>query len=333
MQIHRDKVDDTRLEYSTQVLIKAALARDIVVDILDRKASIIRLTQGNKVEWIKQATRTSRDTHVVAHILDDKNLTKKLLRENGLWVPAGEAYDTVSAYHLARARFGDRKAVIKPNTFSGGRGISFLPADSSIGAWQLAFQRVLNDVNSLLVEAFVPGDDYRFLVIGYQTVAVVRRIHAYVVGDGLHTIQALVAQKNADPRRGENADTPLCPLPLDETAQEQLQRQQANEATVLPAGRVIYLRTTANISNGGDSVDVTDEVEKGYCRIAENAAQALGAQVTGVDMLLTEATQPPAESNYSVIELNANPALAIHAAPYAGQPRPVAAALLDFLGF
>ena len=50
-------------------------------------------------------------------------------------------------------------------------------------------------------------------------------------------------------------------------------------------------------------------------------------------MPLTAQEEPASSGNHYILELNANPGFAIHAAHYRGTPRPVADALLIFSAF
>jgi glutamate--cysteine ligase len=128
-------------------------------------------------------------------------------------------------------------------------------------------------------------------------------------------------------------DTPLCPLSLDEVALEELNSQQLKVESIPAQGKSVYIRKTANISTGGDSIDYTDQVHDSYKKIAELSARTLSAHITGVDILIEEAALPQNKHNYVVLELNANPALAIHTHPDQGQSHQVESAVLDFLDF
>ena len=320
-------------EYSTYILISAALGRGINVDVLDEELQIIQLRHGTRREWIKQATHTSRDSHIVFNMLLQKHLTKKILEENKIATAKWRLYERLSEYRDARSAFGHIKAVIKPTCLNGGTGIVFLEKNASSEQWKRAFSEVFQYSKKILVEAFVEGDDYRFLVIDGEVIAVVMRLPANVRGDGVHTIEALIARKNADPRRGIHADTPLCPIVIDRSVEDYLARRNMSLKSVASKSDIVFLRSVSNISSGGDSVDVTDSIHPDYFNIAAKAALLFKSSIVGVDILLKNPRQAASSSNHSVIELNANPALAIHADPYIGKPRPVAEAVLDMLGF
>jgi glutamate--cysteine ligase len=70
-----------------------------------------------------------------------------------------------------------------------------------------------------------------------------------------------------------------------------------------------------------------------YKRLAERAAKACGAAISGVDMIIGDTGAGPEEGGYAVIELNYNPALHIHDFPAEGENRHVERHVLDLLGF
>ena len=100
------------------------------------------------------------------------------------------------------------------------------------------------------MEPFIKGKEYRFLVIGEETVAVLHRVPANVIGDGKSTISQLIAQKNLDPLRGKGYKTPLEKIEIDENMKLFLQQQQITVDTVLPEGKLQYLRENSNIFYG-----------------------------------------------------------------------------------
>jgi glutamate--cysteine ligase len=111
-------------------------------------------------------------------------------------------------------------------------------------------------------------------------------------------------------------------------------KNQGKTVTEVPKlGQTVYLRENSNISTGGDSLDYTDDIIDAYKEIAVAATKAVGAKICGVDMVIQDIKAKPDGHNYSIIELNFNPALHIHNYPYAGKNRHVEEKVLDLLGF
>ena len=321
------------MELSTQILIKEALRRGIQVDILDAADNFIRLLKDQHVEYVKQATRTARDTYIAPLIMENKEVTKIILREHGVSVPEG-----VTAHSLAEAlehysRFRARGIVVKPKSTNFGKGITIFKEFPTMADYRQAVQLAFEYDHTVLIEAFIPGREYRFLVIGAEVAAVLHRVPANVTGDGVHSITELVALKNQDPLRGAGYVTPLEKIKLGPVEQAFLKLQGKGVDDVPRPGETVFLRENSNISTGGDSIDFTDDVADGYKTIALQAAEAVGAQICGADIIIANTGAAPEPGNYSVIELNFNPALHIHDFPYRGKNRGVAQKVLNLLGF
>jgi glutamate--cysteine ligase/glutathione synthase len=321
------------LELSTQILIQEAQHRNIHVEILDRSDNFIRLSRGSQVEYVKQATKTSADTYISSLIMENKIVTKRILQEHGIQVPADSTFSSMEAALLQAGRFVGQSIVIKPKSTNFGKGVViFKPLDSE-QSYRSAIEQAFEYDSSVMVEPFITGKEYRFLVIGDETIAVLHRVPANVTGNGVHTIEQLVDEKNESPLRGTGYVTPLEKMKLGEIERDFLQGQGRSVRDIPNKGETIYLRENSNISTGGDSLDYTDEVLDAYKAIAVQATKAVGARICGADLIIQDIQAEPNASNYGIIELNFNPALHIHNFPYRGLNRHVEHKVLDLLGF
>ncbi|MBU3812633.1 MAG: bifunctional glutamate--cysteine ligase GshA/glutathione synthetase GshB, partial [Candidatus Niameybacter stercoravium] len=218
-----------------------------------------------------------------------------------------------------------------PKSTNFGKGISIFPEGTQVEDLESAFKEAFKHDNTVLVEEFIKGKEYRFLVIGEEVVGILHRVPANVVGDGVHTIKELVSLKNQDPLRGEGYRRPLEKIHLDETARLFLKAQGLDFESIPEEGICIYLRENSNISTGGDSIDYTDLICDYFKQLAVEASHAAGAKICGVDMMIENVAD--SNSSYAVIELNFNPAIHIHSYPYKGKERNIAQKILKLLGF
>ncbi|KAB2951535.1 bifunctional glutamate--cysteine ligase GshA/glutathione synthetase GshB [Heliorestis acidaminivorans] len=319
------------LELSTQILIRDAITRGISFEILDREENFLKLTQGSKVEYVKQATKTSKDSYISYLIMENKVVTKELLKEQGLTVPASLSYSSIDEAKLSFDKFQGAKIVIKPKSTNYGIGISIFKEHFTKKEFDRALEIAFRYDQTVLVEHFAPGKEYRFLVIGNEVVGVLQRVPANVQGDGHKNIRELVQVKNKDPLRGQGHKTPLEKIALGEI-EEGFLKSQGKDFDYIPAqGEVVFLRENSNISTGGDSIDYTDTVHESYKQLALKAAQAVRANITGVDIMIQDINKPYDDSNYAIIELNFNPAMYMHYYPYQGKRRPVGEKVLSLL--
>lgn len=326
-------MDTSSLELSTQVLIAEALRRGVAVEILDPVDNFIALRRDGRTEYVKQATRTSADTYISALLMENKQVTKHVLRAAGLRVPDGQQYHDAETAAKDAARWSDRHIVVKPNSTNFGEGITILGPTAGSEAYLAAVAVAFTHDASILVEQFIEGREFRFLVISGRTRAVLHRVPANVTGDGQSTIRELVEIKNRHPFRGEGYRKPLEKIRLGEIEIAFLAAQNLTPESVPKAGMTVYLRRNSNISTGGDSLDFTDTMPAVYQRLAEQATAVAGATICGLDMIIPDLDQTGPDAPYTILELNFNPALHIHDFPAEGENRHVERYVLDAIGF
>ncbi|WP_430816429.1 bifunctional glutamate--cysteine ligase GshA/glutathione synthetase GshB [Carboxylicivirga sp. RSCT41] len=321
------------MELSTQLLLRDALIRGVAIDIMDRSENFVRLSRGNNTQYVMQATRTSLDNYASILLMENKVMTKKVLETAGISTPPGKEY-TDDKLALASFSFYKKKSiVIKPKSTNFGLGISILKDNQDEAMFVRAVNMAFEHDNTILIEQFVSGREYRMFIINDELVGILHRVPANVVGDGKLTISQLIDVKNEDPLRGKGYKTPLEKIAKGEAEAMFLETQGLGFDSVPPDGETVFLRENSNISTGGDSLDFTDEVHESYKQLAIKAARALDVKVTGLDMMIDDISVPASSDNYSIIEMNFNPAIHIHCHPFKGQNRRLNARMLDALGF
>ncbi|WP_241524579.1 cyanophycin synthetase family protein [Vreelandella sulfidaeris] len=298
--------DDHMLGPSTAAIVNAATQRGIPHTRLSEENSYIQFGHGHRQQRI-QATVTGHTDLISYGIADDKEWTKQVLGDAGIPVPQGrvcsafeEALDAVHAIGYPVA--------VKPVIGNHGRGVSTNVEDDQAlsDAFNIASQRN----SSVIVEQYIRGEDHRLLVIGGKLVAAARRRPAHVVGDGVATLQALVDAENRDPRRGVGHENLLTQIKLDEQSLRLISQQNLSLKSVIPAGEIVFLKPTANLSTGGTATDVTDDVHPEVRYVAERIARLVGLDIIGIDLLAETLTKPLEEQSAAVVEVNAGPAFA-----------------------
>ena len=266
------------LELSTQILIKAGIKRGIAYEIIDRDENFVEFKKSNHRELVKQATKTSLDSYSSVLAMENKVVTKLLIERHGISTPQGVTFyntkDAVDAYDF----FAGKPIVVKPKSENFGIGITIFKFKYDKSEYIKAIELAFQSGGNIIIEEFVEGDEYRFLVIGDEVPGILRRVPANVVGDGKNTITKLVEIKNQDPLRGKGYKTPLEKISLG-TAEEMFLKQTNRTFDTIPEkDETVYLRENSNISTGGDSVDYTDDIPDTYKQIAVNSAKAVGAK-------------------------------------------------------
>ncbi|MBK6728183.1 MAG: cyanophycin synthetase [Xanthomonadales bacterium] len=311
---------------STMSLVRAAEARNIPWLRLNEQ-SLVQLGHGKYQQRI-QATVTGKTPHIAVELASDKEETNKILGSLGLPVPRQELVQSETGAIRAARRIGF-PVVTKPYNGNHGRGISIgLRSDEEVAE---GFAKAKEISRSVIVETFLEGDDHRLLVVNGELVAATRRTPGHVVGDGQHTIAQLVDIVNQDPRRGIGHEKVLTRLVLDAQAEMMMTRAGVTAESVPEVGRVIYLRSTANLSTGGTATDVTDIIHPDNRDMAVRAIRAIGLDVGGVDFLSTNIAESYRAIGGGICEVNAAPGFRMHVAPSEGTPRDVAAPVIDML--
>ncbi len=317
----REAADQYCLGPSTQAIVSAAEARDIPA---------IRLTDGNLVQlgygkaqrriWTAETARTGAIAEAIAQ---DKELTRKLLSGVGVPVPAGRVAQNPEDAWLAASALG-LPVVVKPQDANHGRGVSIRLEDKA--AVLAAFDYASKEGSGVVVERFISGTAYRVLVVGDRAVAAAGGDADQVVADGVHSIEELVALANQDPKRGEDAAQPLTTLVLDQISLELLRRQGLDAKSVPANGRTVLIHY-----NGDLTVDETDRMHPDVAASCVLAAQTIGLDVAGIDLIAEDISRPLERQDGAVIEVNASPGLVMHLKPLVGKPRPVGEAIVGQL--
>ncbi len=321
----RELDEDERLGPSTGSIVDAAVARGIPYRRLTR-GSLVQFGWGSKQRRI-QAAEVDSTSAVAESIGQDKDLTKRLLHAAGVPVPLGKPVESVDEAWEVALKVG-LPVVVKPQDGNQGKGVTVNITDRA--QLEEAYKNAAEH-GTVMVERFLPGHDFRLLVVGDQLVAAARREPPQVLGDGQHTVRELVDLVNLDPRRGEGHATSLTKIRLDDIALARLAMQDLTADSVPPKGQRVILRNNANLSTGGTATDVTDDVHPEVAARAIAAAQMVGLHICGVDMVAETVLRPLEEQGGGFVEVNAAPGLRMHLAPSYGKPRNVGQAMVDKL--
>jgi cyanophycin synthetase len=320
----RELDEDERLGPSTGSLVYAAVARDIPYRRLTT-GSLVQFGWGSKQRRI-QAAEIDSTSAIAESIAQDKELTKQILHASGVPVPIGRTvYDKEAAWEAAN-EIG-LPVVVKPRDGNQGKGVTvnIVTRDHL----EIAFAAAQEIGEAVMIERFITGHDFRMLVVGNKLIAAARREPPHVIGDGEHTVRQLVEIVNSDPRRGTGHATSLTKIRFDEIAHARLAVQGYSADSVLPKGARAVLRNNANLSTGGTATDVTDDVHPELAARAVAAAQMIGLDIAGVDVVCETVGRPLEKQGGGVVEVNAAPGLRMHLDPSYGKGRDVGAAAID----
>ena len=310
--------EDVRLGPSTGSIVDAAVQRNIPYRRMT-EGSMVQFGWGSKQKRI-QAAETSDTSAIAEAIAQDKELTKNLLAAAGVSVPIGEVVTNADDAWRAAQKIGG-PIVLKPKDGNQGKGVvANIQTEEKVRAGFVVTQAFGRET---IVERYLPGADYRLLIVGNRLSAAARREPAQVVGDGSHTVAELVEIENKNPLRGDGHATALTKIQFDDIALAHLASSGLTPKYVPKTGERILLRNNANLSTGGTATDVTDDVHPDVAASAIAAAQMIGLDIAGVDILCEAIYKPLEQQGGGIVEVNAAPGLRMHLKPSYGKSRPV----------
>lgn len=264
----------------------------------------------------------------IAKICDDKHATKNILVAADVPTPAGAYFkapldrEEIVAYATSLGY----PVCLKPNAWAKAKGVFPKVEDSK--TFRRLLDHLIDELNcpEILVEEHVAGSNVRVFVTGNKIIAASHMQAANVVGNGLQTLEDLIAAKNS--ARLQNPHLGGCKIVIDEEASETLLASGLNLQFVPENGQTVFLRKTANISKGGDSVDVTHRLSEQVRRMAISTIKAVpGLDHGGVDII----TLDPTDENVvaKVNEINPSAGLGPHIYPAAGNRTNPPSAIID----
>lgn len=275
-----------------------------------------------------RATMTEQTSSIAVDIASNKEETKRLLQEQAIPVAKGMTITSTDQIDEVIKRVGF-PLVFKPLDGNHGRGISI-----NIKTYEdavAAYEHAARISRKVIVERYITGYDFRVLVIDNKMVAAALRVPAHVKGDGTSTIQQLIDKENSDPRRGYGHENVLTEITVDRDTLDLLEKKNYTLDSMPTDGEQVFLKSTANLSTGGTSIDVTDHVHPQNIFYAERISKIIGLDICGIDIMAENLTEPLTQTGGVVLEVNAAPGFRMHVAPSEGLPRNVAGHVIDML--
>lgn len=326
LQTMREIREKVRLGPSTGSIVEEAVSRDIPWIRLGTN-SLVQLGYGiNQMRF--QATMTCKTSNIAVAIACNKEETKRMLDNASIPVAKGDICTNEEDLEKTIHTIG-YPIVIKPLDGNHGKGASI-----NVTGWEEAkagLEYAQKYSKRVIVEKFITGFDFRILVIDNKIVAAAKRVPAHVIGNGTTTIEELIAIENSDPKRGYGHENVLTEISVDRDTLDLLNRINYTLETIPLRGEIVYLKSTANLSTGGTSVDITDMLHPENIFLAERISRIIGLDICGIDIMAENLTQPLKENGGVILEVNAAPGFRMHLAPSEGLPRNVAAPVIDML--
>ena len=305
-----------KIPYLTQLVSKLApkVGASVVVEPEWGVASQIIYKNG----LVRSVFRYSLDLNSIASadIAKDKGYAKFFMKKKGYPVAEGT---TILENKRAKAINGKRNmafakkyvkkigfpAIIKPNSKSQGAGVHLVHSEREL---EMRLKEIFKDDKVAVLEKYLPGRDYRIVVLDGEIISAYERIPLSVVGDGLHSVRdLLIAKQKNFISSGRDTKINL----KESRIKTKLKKQNLSFESVIGKNEKIFLLDNANLSTGGDAVDVTHAIHPGFRKISRQLTQDMGLRMSGVDIMVRKGdiSQDPKKCSYYIIEINAAPGL------------------------
>ncbi len=251
-----------------------------------------------------------------ADIARDKDFAKFFMKKKGYPIAEGKTFFEKNWAKIVKsdrtiisadkyAKMLGYPVVVKPNSKSQGSGVCVAFNKKELNS---AILEVFKGDKVAIVERYLPGHDYRVVVLDGEIISAYERIPLSIKGDGKSSILSLLKQKQKyfilskrDTRLNFN----------DRRIQLKLKKAGLTLKSILPKNLELFLLDNANLSTGGDSIDVTKTIHNNFKKIAVRLTKDMGLRIAGVDIMVTEGdiTKNPENCKYYIIEINAAPGL------------------------
>src|SRR5690625_2559712 len=253
----------------------------------------------------------------------NKQQTREKLEKANVPTPKGKDFHINDLEEMLKyAEQIGYPVVVKPTLGSLGKGVT---TNIQSEAELIKAIEHVKDIGyeNIIIEEYFEGEDYRIYVVDGEVVAATKRVPANVVGDGKQTIEQLIKEKNKLRKENPYLRTKL--IEVDDNLRETLKKQDLGVDDVPEKGKKIYVRSVANISTGGDPVDVTERLPSDIKNIAIDALSSItNFTHGGIDILIDSTSQ------YRVIEINPTADISMHIFPIVGKPRNVPKSIVEY---
>jgi cyanophycin synthetase len=314
------------LDATNRIMREEAEALGISCTAFEGSDAVLLMERGD-LRFYTRCSQTSLQSSVGRLIALDKMLTKQVLQRFGL--PTAKGVSVEREDQLGRISALSLPLVMKPIHGKQGAGV-VVGLSTYEEARQVFAHRT--EKGPVLFEEMLQGREYRVVCVDFTFCAAAYRKPAFVLGDGRHTILELIAEKNRDPRRESGHTGSLTKIEIDELVLHCLAESNYHLDSIPAEGVEVRLRKTANLSTGGESHDVTDEVCAENRALFEQISRVCDLNVIGIDFMCGDISSPAvSQSGAGVIEVNASPGLRMHHSPMSGKPRNVAWQILQMV--
>lgn len=229
---------------------------------------------------------------------DNKQLTKLVYEDLGLPYGQSISFKEVDEPGLKDFMVDGKNYVCKPLDSAQGTGV--VMNIQSMEMVREYYEKHQHLASTFMLEEQLEGEDLRIHVIGGKIVAACIREPAYVIGNGIDTVQKLIENR----RVVMKTQNPNNVLEVDEPTLRLLKEQSIELQDIPAANQKVRLKYISNMAKGGIAIDVSDDIHPIFGEWVTQLSNYLGTGYFGLDLMSTDYQDKAIEST-NVLEINA----------------------------
>jgi D-alanine-D-alanine ligase-like ATP-grasp enzyme len=323
---NKREVDERRARFYESLWLDAA--REGGWSVTTLAPGLIEIKRRGRALRVRQ-NLTSLDDSLTEALAGDKPAVLTLLSSRGLPVPRHlvcDAGDWSKAWRFVRT--SSTGCVVKPAR-GGAGGVGVTTGVLTRARLARALAKAGSYCPDVMIEDQALGHVYRLLFLDGQLLDVVLRNPTTVMGDGRSTVRQLIDAENQYRKCG-GIQASQALVTIDAEMKNTLASQGYRLRSVPPAGSVVRLKNVVNDNRSDENIAVPDAACPDIVQAAAAAAAAVGARLSGVDVMTADPGVALETVGGVILEVNTTPGFYYHY-HRVGERLPLASVILERL--
>lgn len=315
----QDSFDCKKTGQSTLFIINEMNKKLVPYFFYKKSLSQLIIGQGYKQKKFEPGV-TCNTSRLAMNIASDKSLTKDIF--TAINIPTSRGFkidnteDLYKYYDILK-----KPVVIKPVNLNHSIGVTLNINNKS--DLLKAYKEGKKFHELLIIEEFLEGTEHRITVVDGKIVGFAKSFEPFVIGDGINTILDLIKIAN-------NKDK----LTITEFGKKNLLEDLSiygyDLNSIPKKDEKVKLITSEKLSTcifGEELNDIHHSIKEH----AINAAQQIGLNIAGIDMVCKDTNKPLEVQKGGFVEINAGPSFQPSMLPYFGKPKNIAKCIINQL--
>jgi cyanophycin synthetase len=275
--------------------------------IIDEQNNTVKYCKNNN-ECITKNYKKHFNTIDAIKLVKDKFKTSSVLIKNGIPVPKFAKIDVSDNVKNIINTMNNREIyfpiVLKP--INGTFGIDVITNIDNEIELNESINTLKKKNKELMLEEQISGDCYRIFVFNNKVIDVIKREKPYIIGDGIHTVNELIEERNKEQEK-------MLLFQTKNVSNLFIMKQGYTLDTILDDNVKVYISNVINMHNGARISRIKlDTIPKKNIDMFINTNKYLNILCSGLDYLSDDITIEYDKNNGKILEVNGTPDTEIH---------------------